>query len=268
MKFVSFNINGLRARMHQLNAIILQLKPDVIGLQETKVHDDFFPIKEILQHGYHVYYYGQKKYHGVALFLRQIPLTVTRGLTDDDNLSQKRIIMADIMTSIGTLTIINGYFPQGENKNHPEKFTYKKKFYKNFQNYLEHTYQSHSLLLIMGDMNISPTDFDVGIGEKNKKHWIASGRCSFLPEERIWINRLMSWGLVDIYRNMHPQNDERYSWFSYRSRGFYKNNGLRIDLILATRPLANLCKNSEISYNIRRMQRPSDHAPVWVDFDI
>ncbi|URJ23390.1 exodeoxyribonuclease III [Blochmannia endosymbiont of Camponotus sp. C-003] len=268
MKFVSFNINGLRARMHQLNTIILKLQPDVIGLQETKVHDDFFPIKEILKYDYHVYYYGQKKHYGVALFLRQLPLTVIHGLTNDNDLSQKRIIMANIKTSIGILTIINGYFPQGENKNHPEKFAYKKNFYKSFQNYIERTYQDHSLLLIMGDMNISPTDFDVGIGEKNKKRWLTTGRCSFLPEERTWINRLMDWGLIDIYRNMHPQNDERYSWFSYRSRGFFKNNGLRIDLILATRPLAVRCRNSDISYSIRGMQRPSDHAPVWVDLDI
>ncbi|WP_159715334.1 exodeoxyribonuclease III [Blochmannia endosymbiont of Camponotus nipponensis] len=268
MKFVTFNINGLRARMHQLNKIIFQLQPDVICLQETKVHDDSFPIEEILQNGYHVYYYGQKKYHGVALLLRQIPLTIIHGLTNDDDLSQKRIIIADIMTSIGILTIINAYFPQGENKNHPEKFLYKKRFYKNLQNYIERTYHSNSLLLIIGDMNISPTDFDVGISEENKKRWLMSGRCSFLPEERTWINRLMNWGLIDIYRNMHPYHDKRYSWFSYRSHGFDKNNGLRIDLILATRSLVNRCKNCEINYDIRSMQRPSDHAPVWADFDL
>ncbi|URJ29958.1 exodeoxyribonuclease III [Blochmannia endosymbiont of Camponotus sp.] len=268
MRFVSFNVNGLRARMHQLTAIILQLQPDVIGLQETKVHDNFFPIKEILKYGYHVYYYGQKKYYGVALLLRQIPLTVIRGLTNDDNLSQKRIIIADIMTSIGTLTIVNGYFPQGENKNHTEKFVYKKNFYKNFQDYIEHTYHNNSLLLVMGDMNISPTDFDIGIGENNKKNWISSGRCSFLPEERTWINNLMNWGLIDIYRNMHPYKNERYSWFSYKSNGFNRNSGLRIDLILVTCSLKNRCKDSDISYSIRSMSKPSDHAPVWADFNI
>lgn len=269
MKFVSFNINGLRAHIHQLNAIINQLKPDVIGLQETKVHDNFFPIQEISQYGYHVYYHGQKKYHGVALLFRKIPLHVTRNFTyDNDNCLQKRIIMANIITSIGTLTIINSYFPQGENKNHPEKFKYKQEFYQRLQNYIEFTFCKNSLLLIMGDMNISPTDLDIGISQKNKKRWISSGKCSFLPEERQWIHQLQHWGLIDIYRYTHPQNNKHYSWFDYKSQGFNKNNGLRIDLILVTQPLIRYYKDSNINYNIRSMYRTSDHAPVWVDFDI
>lgn len=269
MKFVSFNINGIRARIHQLDAIINQLQPDVIGLQETKVHDDFFPIQTIAKYGYHVYYYGQKKYHGVALFLRKPPLNIIRGIIQNDyNICQKRIILAKIKTSIGTLTIINSYFPQGTNKNNTEKFTYKQQFYKNLQNYIECNYHKNSLLLIMGDMNISPTDLDIGISKQSKKRWILSGKCSFLPEERQWINRLINWGLIDIYRHTHPQNNKRYSWFNYRSKGFDTNSGLRIDLILVTQPLIRYYKNSDISYNIRKMIKPSDHAPIWVDFNI
>lgn len=269
MRFVSFNINGLRARIHQLDAIINQLHPDVIGLQETKVHDESFPIQEISQYGYHIYYYGQKKHYGVALFFRKPPLNITRGLINNNyNFNQKRIIIADITTSIGTLTIINSYFPQGENKNHPEKFVYKQQFYKNLQNYIEYNYHKNSLLLIMGDMNISPTDLDIGISEKSRKNWLLSGKCSFLPEERQWINQLINWGLIDIYRYAHPKNNKRYSWFNYRSRGFDRNSGLRIDLILVTQPLIRYYKYSDISYNIRNMNRPSDHAPIWADFDI
>lgn len=269
MKFVSFNVNGLRARIHQIDAVINQLKPDVIGLQEIKVHNDFFPTQKISQYDYHIYYHGQKQYHGVALFFRKPPLKITRDLTYKNyNCSQKRVIMAKIITSIGILTIINIYSPQGENKNHLEKFKYKQQFYQNLQNYIELTFYKKSLLLIMGDINISPTDADIGISEKNKKSWISSGKCSFLPEERQWIDQLKKWGLIDIYRYAHPKNNKRYSWFDYKSQGFKKNNGLRIDLILVTQPLIRYYKNSGISYNIRNMHRPSDHAPVWVDFNI
>lgn len=266
MKFVSFNINGLRAHMHQLDAIITSLNPDIIGLQEIKVHDNEFPKKEILKHGYYVYYYGQKKYHGVALLFKKPPLSIKHGFTDDDP-SEKRTIIAKIFTSIGILTIINSYFPQGENI-YSKKFVIKQQFYQKMQNYIQKNYNNQSLLLIMGDMNISPTDLDIGIGEKNKQRWLNLGQCAFLPEERQWINKLMNWGLIDIYRSFYPYKNDCYSWFSYISNGFYKNRGLRIDLILVTKPLVTYHKHSAISYDIRSMKRPSDHAPVWTDFDI
>ncbi|CAD83497.1 exodeoxyribonuclease III [Candidatus Blochmanniella floridana] len=267
MRFVSFNINGLRAHMHQLDALITQLKPDVIGLQETKVHDDIFPVKIIEQYGYYVHFYGQKKYYGVAFLFKYPPITVTQGNVYDSLSSQKRTIIAQIVTKIGILTIINCYCPQGENY-HSNKFLFKRQFFQNLQHYIENTYNNQSILLIMGDLNISPTDLDVGISEQNKKRWIKSGKCSFLPEERSWIHSLMKWGLIDIYRKNNPYNNKRYSWFSYKYDGFHKNKGLRIDLILVTQPLENLYINGDISYDIRGMPNSSDHAPIWVDFDI
>lgn len=267
MKFVSFNVNGLRAHIHQLDALITQLKPDVIGLQETKVHDDIFPVKIIEKYGYYVYFYGQKRYHGVALLFRHPPLTVMQGCIHSDYLSQKRIVIAQIITTIGILTIINCYAPQGESY-YSNKFLFKRQFFQDLINYITNTYHNTSLLLIMGDINISPTNLDIGISEESKKRWIKSGRCSFLPEERSWINNLTQWGLIDIYRQKHPYDNKRYSWFSYKSNGFNKNKGLRIDLILVTQPLANLYINGDISYDIRNMSHPSDHAPVWADFDI
>ncbi|CUX95947.1 Exodeoxyribonuclease III [Candidatus Gullanella endobia] len=268
MKVISFNINGLRSRLHQLEAIIDMLKPDVIGLQETKVHDDMFPFKEILHHGYYIYYYGQKSHYGVALLSRDKPLSIQRGFDTDDEKAQRRIIIADFLTSKGILTVVNGYFPQGENRNHPIKFQAKKHFYRNLKNYLEKNHHDKSLLLIIGDMNISPTDLDIGIGEENRKRWLFSGKCSFLPEERMWMEDLLSWGLVDTYRQVNPTDDSRYSWFDYRSRGFNKNHGLRIDLLLASKPLAAVVRMSGIDYAIRAMNRPSDHAPVWTDFEL
>lgn len=194
MKFVSFNINGLRARPHQLAAIIEQHQPDVIGLQETKVHDDMFPLEDVSQHGYHVFYHGQKGHYGVALLTKEQPLAVRRGFPSDEEDAQRRIIMADLATPQGTLTVINGYFPQGESRDHPIKFPAKARFYADLQRYLEEQLSPEAQVLIMGDLNISPTDLDIGIGEDNRKRWLRTGKCSFLPEEREWLERLQNWG--------------------------------------------------------------------------
>lgn len=268
MKFVSFNINGLRARPHQLAAIIEQHQPDVIGLQETKVHDDMFPLEEVSQHGYHVYYHGQKGHYGVALLTKEKPLAVRRGFPTDDEDAQRRIIMADLATPQGTLTVINGYFPQGESRDHPIKFPAKTRFYQDLQNYLEQQLSVESPVLVMGDVNISPSDYDIGIGEENRKRWLRTGKCSFLPEEREWMDRLLNWGLVDTYRHANPGRSDEFSWFDYRSRGFDENRGLRIDLLLASTPLAARCTATGIDYRIRGMEKPSDHAPVWADFSL
>lgn len=266
MKFLSFNINGLRAHQHQLAAIIEQHQPDVIGLQETKVHDDMFPVETINQYGYHMFYHGQKSHYGVALLTKLQPLAVRRGFSEDKEDAQRRIIMADITTSQGTLTIINGYFPQGENRNHPVKFPAKEIFYRDLQCYLEQQLSADSQVLIMGDFNISSTDLDIGIGEENRKRWLRTGKCSFLPEEREWMQRLQNWGLIDTFRTANPNRDDNFSWFDYRSRGFDENRGLRIDLLLASKSLAARCIETGIDYKIRSMEKPSDHAPVWSKF--
>ncbi|TKI08162.1 exodeoxyribonuclease III [Martelella alba] len=268
MKFVSFNINGLRARPHQLSAIIDTLRPDVIGLQETKVHDDMFPVDDVAKLGYHVYFHGQKGHYGVALLCREQPLAIRRGFPDDGIDAQRRIIMADFATEKGVLTVVNGYFPQGESRDHPIKFPAKEKFYQTLQHYIEQNHHDGSLLLVMGDMNISPTDLDIGIGEENRKRWLRTGKCSFLPEERAWMARLLDWGMVDTFRRQHPKTQDRFSWFDYRSRGFDDNRGLRIDLLLASSALADTCQGSGIDYRIRAMEKPSDHAPVWVEFSL
>lgn len=197
MKFVSFNINGLRARPHQLEAIVEKHQPDVIGLQETKVHDEMFPLEEVAKLGYNVFYHGQKGHYGVALLTKATPISVRRGFPDDGEEAQRRIIMAEIPSPLGNITVINGYFPQGESRDHPLKFPAKAQFYQNLQNYLETELKCDNPVLIMGDMNISPTDLDIGIGEENRKRWLRTGKCSFLPEEREWMSRLLKWGLVD-----------------------------------------------------------------------
>ena len=221
MKFISFNINGLRARPHQLEAIVEKYQPDVIGLQEIKVADEMFPYELVDNLGYHIFHHGQKGHYGVAFLTKQEPKAVRRGFPGDGEDAQKRIIMVDLETDFGLLTAINGYFPQGESRQHETKFPAKEKFYADLQRYIEQDHDSENPILIMGDMNI---------------------------------------------RKLNPTVNDKFSWFDYRSKGFDDNRGLRIDHILVNRQLAERCVDVGIALDIRAMDKPSDHAPIWAEF--
>jgi exodeoxyribonuclease III len=267
MKAISFNINSIRSRLHQLEALIEKHKPDFIGLQETKVTDADFPLEDVASLGYDVEYFGQKTHYGVAIMSRYPFKRVIKGFPNDTDEAQKRFIGGEFETDIGNVVLLNGYFPQGESRSHPVKFPNKEKFYADLQVYLQQ-FSPDQQLIVMGDMNISHQDIDIGIGEVNRKRWLKTGKCSFLPEEREWLNRLLAWGLHDSFRNLNPDENNLFSWFDYRSAGFEDNprRGLRIDLILATQSLLQKCKSTGIDYEIRGMERPSDHCPVWAEF--
>ena len=271
MKFVSFNVNGIRARFHQLETLIQVHDPDVIGIQETKVQDSEFPLDVVGELGYHVSYFGQKGHYGVAMLSRLEPETVQRGFPGDAEDAQRRLITGSFSLPSGQrLTVINGYFPQGESRDHPAKFPAKRKFYEDLQEYLRVEYSPDDWVVVMGDMNISTLDQDIGIGPDNAKRWLRTGKCSFLPEEREWIERLKAWGLKDTFRELNPDVDDSFSWFDYRSRGFDREpkRGLRIDLILATNPMIASLRGAGICYDIRGMEKSSDHCPVWAEFGV
>ena len=227
MMFVSFNVNSIRTRLHQLEAVIDSLNPDFIGLQETKVTDEEFPEDAIRELGYHVHFHGQKTHYGVALLSRQAP-------------------------------------------DSPVKFPAKEKFYADLMRYLDDLKAANGEIVVMGDMNISPTDQDIGIGADNAKRWLRTGKCSFLPEEREWLGQVESRGFTDVFRHLHPEESDTFSWFDYRSKGFDRDprRGLRIDLIMASDPLLPKAEEAGVSYDIRAMERPSDHCPVWARFSL
>ena len=278
MKIVSFNVNGIRARLHQLEQLIVVHAPDIIALQETKVHDDQFPRGAIEALGYHVSFFGQKGHYGVALLSRCEALETRCGFPADAEDAQRRLIVAEYPTATGkSLKVFNGYFPQGESREHPLKFPAKQKFYADLTQLLQHTVGADDLAVVLGDMNVAPQGADVGIGADNEKRWLRQGKCCFLPEEREWLARLMSTGLYDTFRECHPALQpedpvaaEMYSWFDYRSRGFERDpkRGLRIDLILASRKMHECCTDTGIDYSIRAMAKPSDHCPVWAEFSL
>ena len=266
-RVVSFNVNGLRSRLHQLEAVIALHSPDIIGLQETKVSDQEFPHEAIRKLGYEVCFHGQKGHYGVALLSKSPAITVTRGFPLDSEGSQRRMIHGEYLVNGQTLHVINGYFPQGESRIHPTKFPAKEKFYADLWSYLKLNFKTEDALIVMGDMNVAPQDIDVGIAPDNAKRWLKTGKCSFQPEEREWLKTLMDWGFKDTFRELHPTREERYSWFDYRSKGFPDNRGLRIDVVLATPELAKTCVESDVDYGLRGIEKPSDHAPIWSTFE-
>ncbi|WP_163370910.1 exodeoxyribonuclease III [Endozoicomonas acroporae] len=268
MKIVSFNVNGVRARLHQLSRVIDDHSPDLIGLQEIKVSDEHFPVKAIEDLGYSVLYHGQKTHYGVALLSKTPAVNIQKGFPTDLPDAQRRVIIGDYELNGQMLRVINGYFPQGENRSHETKFADKARFYNDLQTYLQNSCSPSSNILVIGDFNISHTDLDIGIGPANARRWLRTGKCSFLPEEREWFDRLLEWGLTDCFRELYPDEDNLFSWFDYRSRGFESEpkRGLRIDSILATNSLMQICQSIFMDYKIRAMEKPSDHAPVIAEF--
>lgn len=270
MLAVSFNINSIRIRLHQLQRIIDKYQPDFIGLQETKVNDPDFPEQAITDMGYHVHYHGQKTHYGVALLSKHPFKRHFKGFPNDREDSQRRFIGGVFDSPLGgEIAVLNGYFPQGENRDHPIKFPAKEKYYADLLKLLNEEFEPGQQLLLMGDVNVSHRDCDIGIGEDNRKRWLRDGKCSFLPEEREWLQQVLDWGFTDTFRALTPETETVYSWFDYRSKGFEREprRGLRIDLVLATEPLQQRCVDAGVDYEVRGMERPSDHCPVWAKFE-
>ena len=269
MRFVTFNANGIRARLHQIEAITESYAPDVIALQETKVEDGLFPMEAVQAMGYpHIVIYGQKAHYGVALLSKSEPAEVQRGFPWREADQQRRFVTARYEIGGRRVRVINGYFPQGENRGHPVKFPAKRTYYQDLLRHLRERCDPGEPLLLSGDMNVAPEDTDIGIGEDNRKRWLREGKTSFLPEEREWLEAVMDWGFTDVYAARTGPGERLYSWFDYRSRGFEREpkRGLRIDLILATPSLKGAVEGCGIDYGIRGGTRPSDHCPVWCYF--
>jgi exodeoxyribonuclease-3 len=266
IRIICFNINGLRARPHQLQALKEKYNPDVIALQEIKVSDEDFPEQIPTELGFNYYNYGQKGFHGVAIFSKQLPRTVIKGLEGGEDESQKRYVQCDYETNIGVVSVCNSYFPQGENRKHPDKFPYKDRYYKRITNHIE---SLNTNVVLTGDFNIAPNRNDIGMNEDGIKRWLSQGHTAFLPEEIEWYKKLTDLGLADIWREKNPDST-KCSWFDYRSRGFDQNpkRGLRIDHFLLSNNLKNRYIGSEIDHEIRAMDKPSDHCPVVLDLDI
>ena len=259
-------MNSIRARPHQLIHLRDTLDPDIIGIQETKVNDPEFPIDEIKEIGYHPEYWGQKGHYGVAILSKKKPIEVQKGFTKDTDEDQKRFIQAKFKWGKQSITIMNGYFPQGENRSHETKFPKKIKYYADLKKHIKKTQKTEKNVIVMGDFNVAPSPLDIGIGEINAKRWLKEGKTAFLPEEIDMWNSIKDLGFIDSWREQNPDEGSIYSWFDYRSRMFDDNpkRGLRIDHIMISENLMPAMQFTGIDYEARAMEKPSDHCPVWI----
>ncbi len=270
MKIVSFNVNSVRQRLHQLQSVIDKHAPEFIGLQETKVQDHEFPVDAIAEMDYQVIYAGQKTHYGVALMARRPCSKPCYGFPGDPEDAQKRFIGGEFQIDGDSVLVFNGYFPQGESRDHAIKFPAKQRFYRDLTQFLGAYDMKQSKLIVIGDYNIAPLDLDIGIGEDNAKRWLKTGKTSFLPEEREWFQKLEALGLYDGFRLCHASEDNCFSWFDYRSRGFEREpkRGLRIDHLLVSELLKPTVVDAGVDYDIRGMEKPSDHAPIWIELNL
>jgi len=250
VKLATWNINSIRARNDRVFAWLEREQPDVLCLQETKVEDEGFPVDAFRKAGYEVAIHGQRSYNGVAIASRRPLEDVTRGFGDGQDDSEARVISA----RVAGLRVICIYVPNGQELA-SDKYTYKLAWFDRLRLYLERTAQPSDALVVCGDMNVTPDDRDVWSPEK----WKDQIHCS--APERAALAAVLGFGLVDLFR-LHHGDAKVYSWWDYRGVAFFKDQGLRIDHVFATQPVAARCTACAIDRSARKGQDASDHAPV------
>jgi len=254
MKIASWNVNSIRVRLPHVLQWLDSAKPDVLGLQELKMPTDTFPEQEIKASGYQSVAYGQKTYNGVALLSRQEPTDVSRGLPNYSD-EQRRVIAA----SYGDVRVINLYVPNGQSVG-SDKYEYKLAWLEALHDYLADELAKYPKVAVMGDFNIAPDDRDV----HDPDEWRDRILCSTSERERL--QALNTLGFADSFR-LFEQPEDTFSWWDYRAAAFRRKRGLRIDLILVSPKLAEHCSASQVDPEPRKLERPSDHAPVFAEFD-
>lgn len=254
MRMATWNVNSLKVRLPHVLDWLQTHAPDVLCLQETKLEDHHFPVQELEAAGYHVAFTGQKAYNGVAILAR-VPLhDVVKGMPDFEDV-QQRVLSA----TVGGVRVVCVYIPNGQSLD-SEKYPYKLHWLQALNGYAKHLLVSEQHVAILGDYNIAPTDKDVydpiGFGEG----------ILVSPAERQAFQDLLNLGYADSF-TLFEQTESVFTWWDYRMMAFRRNQGLRIDHILLSQSMALGCRHWERDKAPRKLERPSDHAPVWVDVD-
>jgi exodeoxyribonuclease-3 len=249
MKLATWNVNSLKVRLPHVLDWLATAQPDALCLQELKLEDKAFPVAEIEAAGYHVAFSGQKTYNGVAILARHELADISRDIPGFED-PQKRVIAA----TVGEVRVVCGYFPNGQEVG-SDKYDYKLKWLEALTDWLRGELACHPQLALLGDYNIAPDDRDV----HDPAAW--QGRILCSEPERAAFRSLLELGLTDAFR-LFEQPERSFSWWDYRMLGFRRNLGLRIDHILLTAPLAMRCTTCSIDKAPRKLERPSDHAPV------
>jgi exodeoxyribonuclease-3 len=250
----AWNVNSLNIRLPRLLGWLETQRPDVVCLQETKLEDPKFPVQPIADAGYVAHFSGQKTYNGVAILARRnLAVDDVRMGIDGFADEQKRVIAA----TIAGIRVVGVYVPNGQSVG-SDKYVYKLAWYAALANLLRAELARNPLLAVAGDFNVAPEDRDV----HDPAAWAGQVLCS--EPERAAFRTLLDAGLKDSFR-LFEQPEKTFSWWDYRMLAFPKNHGLRIDHVLLSEALAPRCASSRIDRNMRKGEKPSDHAPVMVE---
>jgi exodeoxyribonuclease-3 len=253
VKIATFNINGVNARLAGLLEWLRRESPDVACLQELKAPDESFPILALRQAGYGAVWHGQKSFNGVAILMKGgEPREIRRGLPGDPDDTHSRYIEADV----GGLVVGCLYLPNGNPQPGP-KFEYKLKWFERLIEHARTLYSSGRPVVLAGDYNVVPTDFDI----YNPKSWRKDALLQ--PESRDAYRRLLAQGWTDAIRHLHPQ-ESIYTFWDYFRDHWGRNAGLRIDHLLLSKDLAPRLLDANVDRWVRGEPKASDHAPTWV----
>ena len=254
-RLASWNVNSLKVRLDQVLEWFDASDIDVLAMQETKLLDENFPVRAFADKGLHIVYAGQKTYNGVAIVSRHPHTDVIKDIPAFDD-PQRRVLAV----TVGDIRLINLYVPNGAELV-SDKYQYKLSWLKNVHSFIQNELSLHPKVAVVGDFNIAPEDRDV----HDPIEWEGCVQVS-LPERQAFTD-LLELGLHDSFRNF-TQEEKLFSWWDYRAAGFRRNRGLRIDHILLNHELNMRCRHSTIDKEPRKAERPSDHAPVWVDLEL
>lgn len=257
MRIATFNVNGIGSRLPALLQWLHETQPDAVCLQELKAPQEKFPEAAINEAGYQAIWHGQKSWNGVAILARGVaPIEVGRGLPGDADDEQSRYIEA----VVNGVLIAGLYLPNGNPAPGP-KFDYKLKWFERLITHSARLLDSGTPTVIAGDFNVMPTELDVYKPER----WVDDAL--FRPEVREAFHRLLAQGWTDALRTMHP-GETIYTFWDYFRNAYGRNAGLRIDHLLLSPDLAPSLKAAEVDRDARGREKPSDHAPVWIELDI
>jgi len=256
MRIVTWNVNSLKARLPRVEEWLADVQPDVLCMQETKLADDAFPALTFASLGYETAHHGQGQWNGVAILSRVGLTDVVANFADGEPAdAEARLITA----TCGGVRITSVYVPNGRSLDH-DHYQYKLRWLARLRAHVASQGSPGDPMVVTGDFNIAPTDLDV----YDPRKFVDATHVS--PAERAELAALCDWGFTDLFRQ-HHSDGKLYSWWDYRAGDFHMGRGLRIDLVLGTRPVAERCRFSIIDRNARKGQSPSDHAPVIVDLD-
>lgn len=259
LTIATWNVNSVKARLQSVTQWLRDASPDVVLLQELKCEDHAFPRMEIEDAGYNIALHGQKTYNGVAI-LSKYPLDDIRtGLPGNEADPQARYIEAVICLKQGAVRVASVYVPNGQEVG-SDKFVYKLGFLGHLRSHMNSLLNYDEPVVIGGDYNVAPEAIDVYDAAA------LEGSVCFHPDERAQLRSLMHLGYVDAFRALNPASPQ-FSWWDYRGAGYARGHGLRIDHLLLSPKATDKLTKSWVDEEPRRVEKPSDHAPVLCALD-